>query len=145
MDDWEILTEEECLELLGSCAVGRLGVLVDGYPAIFPVNYAMDGRLVTFRTGAGAKFDAAGHGRVSFQADQMVMVGRSAWSVLVFGAASVPDPEDPATALRLDGLGIRPLDPGDKPLWVQIVPHRITGRRVQTWELASEFDLRGYL
>jgi nitroimidazol reductase NimA-like FMN-containing flavoprotein (pyridoxamine 5'-phosphate oxidase superfamily) len=34
-----------CLDLLGRSTIGRLGVVLDGYPAIFPVNYALDGKL----------------------------------------------------------------------------------------------------
>lgn len=141
----EILTEDECLALLAGSTVGRLGVVLDGYPAIFPVNYALDGTLITFRTNPGAKLDAARHGAVSFQVDQLVMAGRAAWSVLLLGEASTPDTEDPATERRLLDLGIRPLDPSAKPHWVQIVPHRITGRRVNAEYLGLELDPRGYL
>lgn len=34
----EVLSEEECLGLLASNEVGRLAVVVDGQPLIFPVN-----------------------------------------------------------------------------------------------------------
>lgn len=142
---WEILSQDECLDLLGRSTIGRLGVVLDGYPAIFPVNYALDGRLVTFRTNPGTKLEAARYGNVSFQVDQMITVGRSAWSVLVLGEVSVPDADDPTTAQRLADLGIRPLDPSDKPVWVQVVPHRMSGRRVQTEDIGFVFDPRGYL
>lgn len=145
MTDSEILTEDECLSLLARSNIGRLGVVLGGYPAIFPVNYALDGKLVTFRTGPGVKSEAAQYGKVSFQVDQMVMVGRSAWSVLVLGTASIPDITDPDTLQRLQALGITPLESGDKPLWVQVVPHRITGRRVSAEYLGLGLDPRGYL
>lgn len=140
-----ILTEDECLDLLAHSTIGRLGVVIDGYPVIFPVNYALDGNLVTFRTGPGTKLDAARYGKVSFQVDQMVALGRSAWSVLVFGEVTVPDTGDPDTLRRLKDLSITPLDPGDKPLWVQVVPYRITGRRVVSDDIGFELDPRGYL
>jgi nitroimidazol reductase NimA-like FMN-containing flavoprotein (pyridoxamine 5'-phosphate oxidase superfamily) len=139
------LSQDECLGLLAHATIGRIGVVIDGYPVILPVNYALDGDLVTIRTAPGGKFDAAQHGKVSFQADQIMAPGRSAWSVLVLGVAAVPDTDDPATVERLHKLQIAPLDPGDKPLWLQIVPERVTGRRVSADESGLMFDVRGYL
>ena len=37
-DALEVFTEAECLQLLASTEVGRVGVVVDGQPLIFPVN-----------------------------------------------------------------------------------------------------------
>lgn len=145
MSESGVLTEDECLSLLRAATIGRFGVVVDGYPMIFPVNYALDGNRITFRTGTGTKFDAAQSARVSFQVDQMVTLGRSAWSVLVLGTATVPDAGDPDTLRRLRELDITPLEGGDKPLWVQIVPHRITGRHVIADEVGYPLDPRGYL
>ena len=65
--------------------------MIDRYPHIFPVTYALDGSLVTFRTGPGTKFAASQHHTVCFQADQIEAAGRAAWSVLVLGAVQVPD------------------------------------------------------
>lgn len=134
MSNSEILAEDECLRLLEHSKIGRLGVVVDGYPLIFPVNYALDEGVVTFRTEPGTKFEAAQHGKVSFEVDQMTQPGRSAWSVLMLGAASVPATRDPSRLQRLQELDITPLDPAEKPLWVQVIPHRITGRRVTAEE-----------
>jgi nitroimidazol reductase NimA-like FMN-containing flavoprotein (pyridoxamine 5'-phosphate oxidase superfamily) len=145
MSNPQTLTEQECLSLLARFTLGRLGVVAEGYPVIFPVNYALDGKLITFRTSPGTKFDAARYGHVSFQVDQMEFPGRSAWSVLVLGTATVPDTDDPAVVQRLQQLGITPLDPGDKPLWVQVVPHRITGRRITAEDVGYAPDPRGYL
>jgi hypothetical protein len=145
VNDSGILAEDECLSLLARSTIGRLGVVVDSYPVIFTVNYAMDGNLVTFRTNPGTKFEATQYGNVSFQVDQMEALGRSAWSVLVLGTVTVPDATDPGVARRLQQLGVTPLDPGDKPLWIQVVPHRITGRRVVADDIGFALDPRGYL
>lgn len=145
MKNSQELSEEECMSLLARSMIGRLAVVVDNYPVIFPVNYAMDCNMITFRTDPGTKFDAAQYGNVSFQVDQMEALGRSAWSVLVRGTVTVPDTTDPDVVQHLQQLGIVPLAPGDKPLWVQVVPHRITGRRVIADELGFWFDPRGYL
>jgi nitroimidazol reductase NimA-like FMN-containing flavoprotein (pyridoxamine 5'-phosphate oxidase superfamily) len=36
----ESLSADECRELLETRGVGRLAVVVGGYPEVFPVNYA---------------------------------------------------------------------------------------------------------
>ncbi len=51
----ERLAPDECWDLLAQTNVGRLAVLVDGHPDIFPVNYVLDGDSIVFRTGAGTK------------------------------------------------------------------------------------------
>ncbi|MHA6794260.1 pyridoxamine 5'-phosphate oxidase family protein [Pseudonocardia bannensis] len=145
MGSFEALSRDECLRLLARSATGRLGVVVGHYPLIFPVTYALDGDLVTIRSGPGTKFTASQYANVSFQVDQTEPSGHAAWSVLVLGAASIPDISDPAEVQRLEQLGIRPVAPGDKPLWIQVVPEHITGRRVVADESGGAFDPRGYL
>ena len=54
----EILGTEACWELLASAPVGRLGVVVDGRPEIFPVNFVTDDRTIVFRTEVGSKLAA---------------------------------------------------------------------------------------
>ena len=49
----EELSETECLKLLSRHSLGRVGVVVDGQPQIFPVNYALKERLIVFRTAPG--------------------------------------------------------------------------------------------
>ncbi|WP_258060846.1 pyridoxamine 5'-phosphate oxidase family protein [Arthrobacter sp. 4R501] len=52
----ERLAPDECRELLGSTTVGRLAVIVDHRPDIFPVNYVLDQGSIVFHTGVGTKF-----------------------------------------------------------------------------------------
>jgi nitroimidazol reductase NimA-like FMN-containing flavoprotein (pyridoxamine 5'-phosphate oxidase superfamily) len=51
----EILDPEECWRLLGEALVGRLAVIVDDHPDIFPVNYKVDDHSLIFSTGEGTK------------------------------------------------------------------------------------------
>ena len=59
----EDLGRAECLDLLATAAVGRVGLLVDGRPEVLPVNYALDGETVLFRTAEGTAIPLplAGH------------------------------------------------------------------------------------
>ena len=41
-ESMSVLTSEECYALLETGEFGRLGVIVDRYPVIIPVNYAID-------------------------------------------------------------------------------------------------------
>jgi uncharacterized protein len=124
----EQLDEGECLRLLGHCALGRLAVVLDARPVVFPVNFALDGRAVVFRTNEGTKLYAARHGVVAFECDAVDRVYRTGWSVLVSGDAELVD--DPAETARLERLPLAPWSAAPKPVWVRIRPRTITGRRI---------------
>lgn len=55
----EELSTQDCYRLLASQQIGRLGVMGEHYPLIFPVNYALDDGVVVFRTNPGLKLTAA--------------------------------------------------------------------------------------
>ena len=54
------ISTEECEDLISAATVGRLGVIVDGRPEIFPVNHVYDrgNGCVVFPTNASTKFRA---------------------------------------------------------------------------------------
>ena len=144
----QTLTDSQCRGLLSQSQFGRLGVLLDGYPQIFPVNYALDGEAIAFRTSAGSKLEAARQHKVSFEVDQIEPGRRVAWSVLVLGTAFVlgPDDADDADVVhRLEGLTVTPFAPGEKLLWVRIVAKCMSGRRIVTDDIGFALDPRGYL
>lgn len=123
------LTPKECWALLAATPVGRIGVLNDSAPEIYPVNFAVDGESVLFRTDPGTKLRAVDRSpSVCFQADGVDTGDRSGWSVLVKGRASeLTHPADLLTASELD---LPYWVAGEKSHWVRIVPLEITGRRV---------------
>lgn len=83
------LSRTDCLMLLGSAAVGRLGVSVEALPAILPVNFVLTGDRVVFRTVPGTKLDATlARSVVAFEVDSYDASGAWGWSVLVRGIAS---------------------------------------------------------
>ena len=43
---------EECLRLLATVPVGRVGVTIDALPAVLPVNFVMTGGAVVFASAA---------------------------------------------------------------------------------------------
>jgi nitroimidazol reductase NimA-like FMN-containing flavoprotein (pyridoxamine 5'-phosphate oxidase superfamily) len=126
----EILDRDECLRLLESDVVGRLAVVAHGAPAIFPVNYAMDGERVVFRTAPGTKLDAASRAPASFEIDSFDRQHRTGWSVVVTGRLEEATAFDAALLDRLRRLSVDPWAAGPKEHWLRLVPRHITGRRV---------------
>jgi nitroimidazol reductase NimA-like FMN-containing flavoprotein (pyridoxamine 5'-phosphate oxidase superfamily) len=85
--DVEEIQEAECLEILGRHSLGRIAIVVDGQPQIFPVNYAMSGRIIAIRTASGSKLSQAPDSKVSFEIDEHDASAGVAWSVMVQGVA----------------------------------------------------------
>jgi nitroimidazol reductase NimA-like FMN-containing flavoprotein (pyridoxamine 5'-phosphate oxidase superfamily) len=127
----EIIDRADCLKLLASEEVGRLGVAFGGRPEIFPVNYVVDGDEVIFRTDPGTKLAAATQNPVVFEVDDLDRVARSAWSVILHGRAhQVSSYDSPALTRRLAPHCLYPWTGTAKAHLMHIVPTSISGRRV---------------
>jgi uncharacterized protein len=85
------LSRDECLDLLRTVPVGRVGVSYNALPVILPVNFRLsDGDSIVFRSGEGQKLRASLDGSViAFEADAFEDETSEAWSVLVQGVATV--------------------------------------------------------
>jgi nitroimidazol reductase NimA-like FMN-containing flavoprotein (pyridoxamine 5'-phosphate oxidase superfamily) len=119
---------DECLRLLADHHLGRLAVVVDGQPLVYPMNYALSGRQIVFRTDPGTKLDAAAGRQVAFEIDGADVLYHDGWSVLVVGRAR--EEKDQA---RLREFALLPLSPwasGPKAHWMCIAGGAITGRRL---------------
>lgn len=125
----EEIREAECLEILGRHSLGRIAIVVEGQPQIFPVNYAMNGRTIAIRTASGSKLSHAPGSRVAFEIDEYDSSAGVGWSVMVHGVAvdATDAFDDVSWAAR--GVAPRPLAPGAKPYRIAIEPSKITGRR----------------
>jgi len=125
----EHLSVTRCWELLASIPVGRIGVLYDSAPEIYPVNYVVVDHTIAFRTDVGSKLSALDRSpAVCFQVDEIDPESSTGWSVLVKGRASVVT--DPAELRYLDAQGLREWSLGHKAHWVRVVPAEVTGRRI---------------
>src|SRR5690606_25990380 len=65
----ERLDSAACLALLREAPFGRLAVIVDGRPDIFPVNHAVQHGSVVFRTSTGTKLHSAIGQPVAYEVD----------------------------------------------------------------------------
>jgi nitroimidazol reductase NimA-like FMN-containing flavoprotein (pyridoxamine 5'-phosphate oxidase superfamily) len=125
----ELLTEDACWALLSRAEVGRVGVTVAALPAIFPVNYAVLGRAVVFRTAPGTKLAAATSGEVvAFEVDEFAGADRSGWSVLAVGRAEVVHDLD--VTVKVLEAGLEPWADGTRVNVVRVAPTFISGRRL---------------
>ena len=125
----EIVPFDECLRLLGSVPVARVGFFVDGEMVILPVNHVIDGQDPVFRTARGSKLSAAeGQNLVCFEADHYDEHTRAGWSVVVTGRAEVV--YDEAEVQRLNRRGLHPwVTAVERPFWIRIRATSISGRR----------------
>ncbi|GAB3490670.1 pyridoxamine 5'-phosphate oxidase family protein [Flexivirga sp.] len=122
------LPASECWALVRSVPVGRLAVLVDGRPDIFPVNHVVDHGTVVVRTGTGTKLAAADRQPVAFEVDGYDVEAAQAWSAVIKGVARTVDRmHEVVDALQLP---IFPWQGGPKPCFLRIEPESITGRRI---------------
>ena len=131
----EDLNRAECLDYLAGAQVGRVALVTDGYPAIFPVNYVIDGEQILFRTRDGAKLSEAGLHRVGFEVDHVDPTTREGWSVLIQGQADdIGDAVD-GTSQRLRSRTLETWAPGTRDRWFVIRPAKISGRRLRVLPL----------
>jgi nitroimidazol reductase NimA-like FMN-containing flavoprotein (pyridoxamine 5'-phosphate oxidase superfamily) len=130
----EELQEDECLKLIAGGGIGRIAYTSRFGPVVLPVNYTWRDGAVVFRTAADSPLDedlrtgiTDADYKVAFEIDSIDPAARQGWSVLIQG------PAHHVTGAEQDAVrqaGVEPWAPGDRELFVRIVPSRITGRRV---------------
>lgn len=137
---------DECYRLLSTEQIGRLGVNAEHYPLIFPVNYALDGGAIVVRTAPGTTLSAADHANVTFEVDQIDRHTRTGWSVLVRGLAEELTPAHGAEIIdRTIAAGVEPWAPGEHGHWLRLIPHAVSGRRIEPGQLPPYFEPGAYI
>jgi len=126
----EELSWDECFTLLGQETVGRLVYTDELGPAAVPVNYAVAGQKVVFRSEDGSKVRGLRGGSVAFEVDHIDNANRSGWSVLVRGTSEEVEVEGvPGLLRQMNGVPL-PWKKGIHRIWVVITPKTVTGRRL---------------
>lgn len=122
----EELDAAACWSILGSTELGRIAASAANSIDIFPVNYAVDGESIVFRTAPGTKLlELAINDHVAFEVDGHD--DESAWSVVVKGIAERVERQSEMDAA--EELGLSPWIPTLKYRWVRIHPTDVSGRR----------------
>ena len=123
------LPSDKALALLqtGDQPVGRLVVTVAGEPSVFPLNYALDGDAVVFRTKVGTKLSGITRSLATFEVDQIDASGQG-WSVTFEGLAQeVLDADSAAFQARINALAPDAWPGGDRSHIVRITPYAVRG------------------
>jgi uncharacterized protein len=127
--DLEVISEAECLQLLERHQLGRIAVVVDGQPLIFPVNYGLSHRIITFRTAHGTKLSHAPGSNVAFEIDGYDPSSRVGWSVLVQGVGVDATSAVDDVSWTARGASPHPFAPGVRIHRLAVRPTTISGRR----------------
>ena len=124
------LSAAECRDLLETDVVGRVAFVTPAGPRIVPVNYAVEGDLVRFRTSARTELAiyAPDH-RVAFEIDHLDQERRRGWSVVVHGTVR-RSAEDGEVPVQRPGQEPEPWAGGHRPLWLEVPLDEVSGRRV---------------
>jgi nitroimidazol reductase NimA-like FMN-containing flavoprotein (pyridoxamine 5'-phosphate oxidase superfamily) len=125
----EVLDRAQCLALLRTATIGRIGTTIGALPTVLPVNFRVVDDQVVFRTTAGTKLDAAAtNAVVAFEADAIDAMSHGGWSVVVTGIAR--EVVDPGELDRLTDAHIPFWAPTADGHVVSIRTDRISGRRI---------------
>lgn len=119
------LTEQESWNLFLDMAVARLGVVVDGQPEVFPVNYIVMDDEIFIRTGPGTKLSALDSPVCLELDDYDATLSGHAWSVMIKGTATEVGADDD----RQQAVPLFQWHAGPEARLVHIQPRQISGRR----------------
>lgn len=123
------LDDEECWRFLDKHFLGRVAVVDHGLPMVFPVNYAVDGHSIVFRTAPGTKLAMATRGRDTvFEVDEVFGLFETGTSVMVHGTLHEVTDHDEKS--RLMNLPLRSWAPGVRDHVVRVHPSWVSGRRI---------------
>jgi uncharacterized protein len=126
--DLEVLDRATCLALISSLDVGRLAWAEEDRVMVFPLNFALDGDDIIFRTPSRSLCDAVASGTcLTFQADDVEPALRSGWTVVASGPAS--EVTDPVERERLSRL-VSPWRRMDDLHVIRLTISWVTGRRL---------------
>jgi nitroimidazol reductase NimA-like FMN-containing flavoprotein (pyridoxamine 5'-phosphate oxidase superfamily) len=132
----EHLDEAESFRLISPGGVGRLVYSGRFGLSVLPVNYRLLDRTIVFRTAQHSPTGedlrtgiAHADYEVAFEIDDVDMVAREGWSVLIHGPAHHLDTD--ADLARLAVEQVEPWPGGEREDAIQIIPTRITGRRIR--------------
>lgn len=124
------LTVDECLSLIGTRSVGRVGLVTEAGLRIFPVNFAVSEEKIIFRTLPYGVIANSAHGAevVDLERD-LDDEGRSGWSVLAVGRCERVEDPGMVRLIRSEHDPDSWAD-GQRNLYFQIEWTDLTGRQV---------------
>ncbi|GAA1861308.1 pyridoxamine 5'-phosphate oxidase family protein [Actinomadura bangladeshensis] len=129
----EELDRAECLRLISGGSVGRVAFDDGEGPTVIPVNYALDGEAVIFRTSSSGRMNRSlltsvvgGEVRAAFQVDRFDEPDRMGWSVLLRGGVHPLSDEEVAKVAQVE-----PWPGDDRDEWFRLAALEVSGRRLR--------------
>jgi len=121
---------EQCVQLLTEHTIGRVAWQAAEGPQILPVTYAWFEGTAVFRTSPyGVLSELMRPTAVALEVDDIDEDHHQGWSVVVHGRAqAVAEPQELIRMWTVSG--VVPWASGIRNLFIQITPHRLSGRRV---------------
>lgn len=121
------LVAYDCWALLEDADIARVAWQGPEELALVPVNYAVDGGSLWFRTDPGTALARQCDGApLVVEVDRIEPDGQGAWSVVVRGTAELVEADDvPDTLVE---MRVWPVNPHSK--FVRLQPDAVTGRRI---------------
>jgi nitroimidazol reductase NimA-like FMN-containing flavoprotein (pyridoxamine 5'-phosphate oxidase superfamily) len=126
----QVLSPAECFDLLEPGGIGRVGIAAAEGVVILPVNYAVKGQAIFYRTAPDTLLALHVNTQVSFEVDHCDETLHEGWSVLVQGHAHELTDEHQVKQLEEMTL-LKPWAPGARDVYVRLAPTEISGRRIQ--------------
>jgi nitroimidazol reductase NimA-like FMN-containing flavoprotein (pyridoxamine 5'-phosphate oxidase superfamily) len=131
------LSPEACFDLLERGGIGRVGFMSADGIMMFPVNFAVTGKTIIFRTAPDTLLALYANVQVSFEADRYDEALHEGWSVLAQGHAHKVTGEREVRHLE-DATHVEPWAAGARDVYVRITPTRISGRFIKQRSAASQ-------
>ncbi|HJV13846.1 MAG TPA: pyridoxamine 5'-phosphate oxidase family protein [Propionibacteriaceae bacterium] len=128
--EFRAISPARCQELLASQSVGRVAWQAADGPQILPVTYAWYEGTIIFRTSPyGVLSELIRPTEVALEIDELDQKTHQGWSVVVQGRAQgVAEPDE---LVRMWSVGgVVPWAAGLRNVFIQITPHKVTGRMV---------------
>jgi len=123
------LSPAECFDLLEPGGIGRVGISAAEGVIILPVNYAVKGRAIIYRTAPDTLLALHVNTQVSFEVDHCDENLHEGWSVLVQGRAH--EVTDEHEVRQLEETDLKPWAPGARDVYVRLAATEISGRCIQ--------------
>jgi nitroimidazol reductase NimA-like FMN-containing flavoprotein (pyridoxamine 5'-phosphate oxidase superfamily) len=124
------ISPNECFDLLELGGIGRVGFTAADGVMMLPVNFAVSGKAIIFRTAPDTLLALHANAHLSFEVDHFDEALREGWSVLVQGHAHEVTDEREVKHFQ-DVTRLEPWAPGARDVYVRIAPTHISGRSIQ--------------
>lgn len=129
---FSLMNTNECIKAAQTVSVGRLSVVVDEFPRIYPVNFLIDDEFgAVFRVERDSTVASVTPTNACLEIDAFDSDTQEGWSVMAIGRLHDISEAIDNHAEHLRTLHVSPWATGEKAVWLSLVPHAWTGRALR--------------